>query len=264
MFLDDSDLHPRARQRIELTRRLIEPRAASVFVVPTRGESATARVLSLVLLGDLVSLYLAVLRGIDPTPAEPIDRLKEQLDQLALAAVRRRGSRSLPLGEVWASSRSAHDDVCALAAPAPDAAVRGGGPGAAGGPLAVVVSSRDVRMNLAGVVACAWAATARGRRLHRAPGGAAEPNRSWPVARGPGTRGYRIYGPFLLGRQGFSVPSTRGKVVRLQFFPRAGYLVRLAGTIPVRSPPATRSRGRTGLRTEQEINVYVSPLQTYR
>ena len=83
VLLDDSDLHPRARQRIELTRRLIEPRAASVFVVATRGESATARVLSLVLLGDLVSLYLAVLRGIDPTPAEPIDRLKEQLDQLA-------------------------------------------------------------------------------------------------------------------------------------------------------------------------------------
>jgi glucose/mannose-6-phosphate isomerase len=81
VFLDDSDLHPRTRQRIELTRRLIEPQAAGVFVVPTRGESATARVLSLVLLGDLVSLYLGVLRGIDPTPAEPIDRLKEHLDE---------------------------------------------------------------------------------------------------------------------------------------------------------------------------------------
>jgi glucose/mannose-6-phosphate isomerase len=35
--------------------------------------------MSLVLLGDLVSIYLAVLRGTDPTPVEAIERLKEQL-----------------------------------------------------------------------------------------------------------------------------------------------------------------------------------------
>jgi glucose/mannose-6-phosphate isomerase len=33
----------------------------------------------LVLLGDLVSLYLAVLRGVDPGPVEVIERLKEEL-----------------------------------------------------------------------------------------------------------------------------------------------------------------------------------------
>jgi glucose/mannose-6-phosphate isomerase len=79
VFLDDADLHPRARQRIELTRALIEPAAASTFVVQTQGESATERLLSLVLLGDLVSLYLAVLRGVDPGPVEAIERLKEEL-----------------------------------------------------------------------------------------------------------------------------------------------------------------------------------------
>jgi len=79
VLLDDSGLHPRTRQRIELTRRLIEGQAQRVFVVQTRGESPTARVLSLVLLGDLVSLYLAVLRGIDPTPVAVIDQLKAQL-----------------------------------------------------------------------------------------------------------------------------------------------------------------------------------------
>jgi glucose/mannose-6-phosphate isomerase len=31
------------------------------------------------LLGDLVSLYLAVLRGIDPSPVELLDRLKGEL-----------------------------------------------------------------------------------------------------------------------------------------------------------------------------------------
>jgi glucose/mannose-6-phosphate isomerase len=34
-----------------------------------------------VLLGDLVSLYLAVLRRIDPTPVAMIDRLKAELAQ---------------------------------------------------------------------------------------------------------------------------------------------------------------------------------------
>ncbi len=35
--------------------------------------------MSLVLLGDLVSLYLAVLRGVDPTPVEAIERFKREL-----------------------------------------------------------------------------------------------------------------------------------------------------------------------------------------
>ena len=79
VFLDDSDLHPRARQRIQLTRALVEPSAAATFVVQTRGEAPTERVVSLVLLGDLVSLYLAALRAVDPTPVAAIDRLKARL-----------------------------------------------------------------------------------------------------------------------------------------------------------------------------------------
>jgi glucose/mannose-6-phosphate isomerase len=79
VFLDDSDLHPRIRQRIELTRGLIAGEAAATFRIESVGESATERLLSLVFLGDLVSLYIAVLRGIDPGPVEMIDRLKSTL-----------------------------------------------------------------------------------------------------------------------------------------------------------------------------------------
>lgn len=79
IFLDDSDLHPRIRQRIELTRGLISSTAASSFRVEGRGETRAERLVSLVLLGDLVSLYVAVLRGIDPTPVEAIERLKTVL-----------------------------------------------------------------------------------------------------------------------------------------------------------------------------------------
>ncbi len=79
VFLDDSDLHPRIRQRIELTRGLIEAEAAGTYRVESVGQNQTERLVSLVLLGDLVSLYLAVLREVDPTPVASIDRLKSAL-----------------------------------------------------------------------------------------------------------------------------------------------------------------------------------------
>jgi glucose/mannose-6-phosphate isomerase len=79
VFLDDCDLHPRIRQRIELTRGLIEAEAAGTYRVESIGQNRTERLISLVLLGDLVSLYLAVLREIDPTPVVVLDRLKSAL-----------------------------------------------------------------------------------------------------------------------------------------------------------------------------------------
>jgi len=79
IFLDDADHHPRVRARIELTEWLVEPSAAATFRLETRGRNAVERVFSLVLLGDLVSLYTAVVRGIDPSPVACIERLKEQL-----------------------------------------------------------------------------------------------------------------------------------------------------------------------------------------
>jgi glucose/mannose-6-phosphate isomerase len=79
VFLDDEDQHPRIRSRIELTEWLLEPNASVTFRVETRGQNPVERVFSMVLLGDLVSLYVAVLRGIDPTPVTVIERLKAQL-----------------------------------------------------------------------------------------------------------------------------------------------------------------------------------------
>jgi glucose/mannose-6-phosphate isomerase len=79
VFLDDSDLHPRIRQRIELTRGLIEAEAAGTYRVESVGQNRTERLVSLVLLGDLVSLYLGVLRDVDPGPVPTLDRLKSAL-----------------------------------------------------------------------------------------------------------------------------------------------------------------------------------------
>jgi glucose/mannose-6-phosphate isomerase len=79
VFLDDADSHPRVKERIELTGRIMAAGAVGVHRVESRGATAVERVFSLVLLGDLVSLYLAVLRGVDPTPVPAIARLKSEL-----------------------------------------------------------------------------------------------------------------------------------------------------------------------------------------
>lgn len=79
VFLDDADNHPRIGDRIDLTSALIADQAHTVQRVATRGRGTVERVMSLVLLGDLVSLYLAVLQGIDPTPVDVIETLKARL-----------------------------------------------------------------------------------------------------------------------------------------------------------------------------------------
>ena len=48
--------------------------------VLAEGESLLARMMSSVLLGDLVSLKLAEMNGVDPTPVTVIENLKTELD----------------------------------------------------------------------------------------------------------------------------------------------------------------------------------------
>jgi glucose/mannose-6-phosphate isomerase len=79
VFLEDADQHPRVARRFELSEELIAPDAHATFRISTLGRGPVERVMSLVLLGDLVSLYLAVLRGVDPTPVDILVRLKDQL-----------------------------------------------------------------------------------------------------------------------------------------------------------------------------------------
>jgi glucose/mannose-6-phosphate isomerase len=79
VFLDDCDLHPRVRALMELTRELVSQHASFTERVETVGRSRIERLVSLVLLGDLVSVYLAALRGVDPAEVTPISRLKAAL-----------------------------------------------------------------------------------------------------------------------------------------------------------------------------------------
>jgi glucose/mannose-6-phosphate isomerase len=79
VFLDDCDLHPRVKSRIALTERIVAKAARHSFRVQTRGETTVERVVSLVLLGDLVSLYMAVLGGRDPSPVPVLEAHRRML-----------------------------------------------------------------------------------------------------------------------------------------------------------------------------------------
>jgi glucose/mannose-6-phosphate isomerase len=79
VFLEDPGAHPRNRLRAELTAAEAEAGATHVARIAAIGGTRLERLVSLVLLGDLVSLYLAVLAGSDPVDVAPIDRLKAAL-----------------------------------------------------------------------------------------------------------------------------------------------------------------------------------------
>jgi glucose/mannose-6-phosphate isomerase len=79
VLIEDSEQHPRVRERMELTCEAAEKGGVSATRVSARGDNGVERVLSQVLLGDLVSVYVAVLEGVDPTPVAAIDWLKSRL-----------------------------------------------------------------------------------------------------------------------------------------------------------------------------------------
>jgi glucose/mannose-6-phosphate isomerase len=79
VFLCDPDQHPRVKRHMDLAAAELERAGAPAVKVHTRGESRLDRVLSAVLLGDLVSVYMAVLAGVDPTPTPALARFKSEL-----------------------------------------------------------------------------------------------------------------------------------------------------------------------------------------
>jgi len=79
LFLRDEKDSERIKKRIEITKSLIGRQLGGVNEVWAEGNSALARILSLIYFGDFLTVYLAILRGIDPTPVGVIERLKREL-----------------------------------------------------------------------------------------------------------------------------------------------------------------------------------------
>ena len=79
VFLASPGLHPRVQRRIELYSDVLEAEGAPVVHVSSRGDTPVAEVLSLVMLGDLASVALAELGGVDPAAMEAIEGFKARL-----------------------------------------------------------------------------------------------------------------------------------------------------------------------------------------
>jgi glucose/mannose-6-phosphate isomerase len=71
--------HPEIGPRFPLSEDIARRAGARVEEVWARGRSALARLLTLITVGDFASVYLALARGVDPTPVEVVERLKRSL-----------------------------------------------------------------------------------------------------------------------------------------------------------------------------------------
>lgn len=71
--------HERVQKRFEITEKLLSGKRPSPEIVVPKGEDLLLQLLWVIQLGDFVSLYLSLLNGLNPTPVELIERLKQEL-----------------------------------------------------------------------------------------------------------------------------------------------------------------------------------------
>lgn len=69
----------RIQKRFEITERLLSGRRPAPIVVAVEEDNSLKAILWAILLGDFVSLYLALLNGLNPSPVELIEKLKVEL-----------------------------------------------------------------------------------------------------------------------------------------------------------------------------------------
>lgn len=86
VFLRYADEHAQAKARYDFTGELIRQRGGRVLEMHARGDSVPERLLSVSLLGDAASVYLAALRGVDPTPVKVIQELKAKVGETGFVA----------------------------------------------------------------------------------------------------------------------------------------------------------------------------------
>jgi len=79
ILLHSASLHPRILLRYEATAKLLDKSGINHAFVEAIGKSTLAQMMSLVLFGDYISFYLAMLNSVDPTPVERINFVKDYL-----------------------------------------------------------------------------------------------------------------------------------------------------------------------------------------
>jgi glucose/mannose-6-phosphate isomerase len=72
--------HPRIQKRFEVTESLLSGMRPSPIVVDIEGATVLEQLLWVIALGDFVTLYTALLNGVNPAPVELIEKFKLSLD----------------------------------------------------------------------------------------------------------------------------------------------------------------------------------------
>jgi glucose/mannose-6-phosphate isomerase len=71
--------HPQVSRRFELVQDLVREVVADIIEIRAEGDGDLAQLLDLIMVGDFVSLWLAVQEGIDPGPVPVLNELKAAL-----------------------------------------------------------------------------------------------------------------------------------------------------------------------------------------
>jgi glucose/mannose-6-phosphate isomerase len=73
--------HPQVQRRFDIVAEMLEEVVAGIHSVHAEGEGALAQLFDLVLFGDMVSIEMAALAGIDPGPIPALEDLKRRLSE---------------------------------------------------------------------------------------------------------------------------------------------------------------------------------------
>ncbi len=82
IILRDSKDHHRIKARMDIVSQYLETRGYKVIALQAENGEGLTRVFLWIQYIDFVSYYLALLNGVDPTPVEAIDYLKEKLSEI--------------------------------------------------------------------------------------------------------------------------------------------------------------------------------------
>lgn len=75
----DEEYHPQVKKRYEITSEIIAKKGCEIINIASKEKTWKERLVDIIYLGDWISYYLAVIRGINPTSIDNINYLKARL-----------------------------------------------------------------------------------------------------------------------------------------------------------------------------------------
>ncbi len=79
IMLSNDDDHKQIRKRMKITKELYKKKGVDVTELAVKGDSLLAKLFSAIVIGDLVSYFVAIKEKTDPTPVKMVEDLKKQL-----------------------------------------------------------------------------------------------------------------------------------------------------------------------------------------